>query len=239
MITVDKLNKLLENPSDFLSMEANELYGYLGHDFAKMKDFNQNNPHHCYDLLNHTIQTVLGLDKYCPKNDALPLLKVAALFHDIGKPSVVQEKGKNGHSVFYGHAVKSAEIASSVLSEIGYSKEATSLVLFYIAHHDDFISFKLHDDMPDKPNPYIKEINKKNVEKQIKSIIRKCKEMGAYVPSKDNFLSLLDLCCADASAQSANVVINGVCVDGSSKKIKRMKAIKNIIEELSIDKEVL
>jgi len=234
MIKIDELNVLLAQSANILSLDRCRLKELFGQEFAKMQGFNQNNPHHIYDLLTHTVQTVVGLERFCKDAEALPLLRVAALFHDIGKPSVVQDK--NGRSVFYGHAAKSAEIASSVLSDIGCSKEDTSLLLFYIAHHDDFISFKLHDEMPDKPNPYIKEINKKNVEQQINNTMRKCKESGSYIPSKLDYLNLMDLCCADASAQSVNVITNGVCVDGSSQKIKRMKAIKNIIEEISVDK---
>jgi len=234
MTTVDELKALLEETKSILSWDIDELKRVLGHAFASIKNFDQNNPHHCYDLLTHTLQTVARLDMYCNDVDALPLLRVAALFHDIGKPSVVQEK--NGRSVFYGHAAKSAEIAEPLLAQIGYSQDEVSLVLFYIAHHDDFISFKLRDEMPDKPNPYIKEINKNNVESQIKSTMRKCRESGSYIPSKHDYLNLMDLCCADASAQSEHVVMNGVCIDGSKQKIKRMKAIRKIIEELSVGK---
>jgi len=237
MIIVYQLNNLLKDSEARLNLASNvseTLNQMFGRAFARMKNFDQNNPHHCYDLLIHTLQTVAGLDRFCNDSEVLPMLRVAALFHDIGKPSVAQEK--NGRSVFYGHAAKSAEISAPLLTQIGYSQDEVSLVLFYIAHHDDFISFKLRDEMPDKPNPYIKEINKNNIESQIKSTIRKCREMGSYIPSKYDYLNLMDLCCADASAQSEHVVMNGVCVDGSKQKIKRMKAIKKIIEELSVDK---
>ena len=232
MISALQLNKFLNCSFSISRLDTEDLIQEFGQAFASMKGFNQNNPHHSFDLLTHTLQTVAGLDTYCNDTDALPLLRVAALFHDIGKPSVVQEK--NGRSVFYGHAARSAEIAAPLLAQIGYSQEEVSLILFYVAHHDDFISFKLRDEMPDKPNPYIKEINKNNVEHQIKGTMRKCKELGSYIPSKHDYLNLMDLCCADASAQSEHVLMNGACIDGSKQKIKRMKAIRKIIEELSV-----
>lgn len=231
MITVDELKVLLEQSIVIMSLNNEGLKGMFGQDFANMRGYSQNNPHHCYNLLTHTIQTVIGLDKFCNDVELLPLLRVAALFHDIGKPCVAQEK--NGRSVFYGHAAKSEEIAEPLLNQIGYSRAEIDRILFYIAHHDDFISFKLRDEMPDKPNPYIKEINKKNVEHQIKGTIRKCKELGIYVPSKYDYLNLMDLCCADASAQSEHVIMNGKCIDGSAQKILRMQTIKKIIKEIS------
>ena len=238
MLTADQLNNLLNDAALVMKLsseEFEELIQELEKDFANMRGYSQNNPHHCYDLLTHTLQTVIGLAKFCDDANALPLLRVAALFHDIGKPCVAQEK--NGRSVFYGHAAKSAEIAEPLLAQIGYSRSEIDRILFYVAHHDDFISFKLCDEMPDKPNPYIKEINKKNVEHQIKGTIRKCKELGIYVPNKNDYLSLLDLCCADASSQSELVIIDGVCIDSGRQKIKRIKAIKDIIEDLSVKKE--
>lgn len=231
MITREEFTSLMENINRISSTNLEDLYEKFGSDFTNMKGFDQNNPHHCYDLLTHTLQTVAGLNSFCNDAETLPMLRVAALFHDIGKPSVVQEK--NGRSVFYGHAAKSAEIAEPLLNQIGYSQAEIDRILFYIAHHDDFISFKLRDELPDKPNPYIKEINKKNVEQQIKSTMRKCKELGSYIPSKYDYLNLMDLCCADASAQSEHVIMNGKCIDGSAQKILRMQTIKKIIKEIS------
>lgn len=69
--------------------------------------FDQRNPHHCLDLYSHTAQVTQSVPT------ALHL-RLAALLHDIGKPStfILDESGC-GH--FPGHAKVGAETANSVL----------------------------------------------------------------------------------------------------------------------------
>ena len=68
-------------------------------------DFSQNSPHH-FGTLDQHVQAVI---------DALPgdssdMLKMAALFHDIGKYETVGINQKTGYMQFVGHAEKSVEI---------------------------------------------------------------------------------------------------------------------------------
>lgn len=74
----------------------NDVKNMLGDSVARMVNFQQRNPHHCYDLFTHSLYTVADI-----KDTAPALLRVAAFFHDIGKPSVVM--GKQERLVFYGH----------------------------------------------------------------------------------------------------------------------------------------
>ena len=104
----------------------------LGNAVKNMVAFEQRNPHHCYDLFNHSLHTVDGIE-----NTAPALLRVAAFFHDIGKPVVAMEK--QGRLVFYGHAQKSAEISAPILADLGYAPDEIDEICFYIAHHDDFV----------------------------------------------------------------------------------------------------
>ena len=54
----------LINSSDVLSLlklSKVELKDLLGSELAEMQGYSQNNPHHCYNLLEHTLRTLLGL----------------------------------------------------------------------------------------------------------------------------------------------------------------------------------
>ena len=232
MISRESLIELLENKEQVLlinEISVDKLSEMFGSAFAAMKGYSQNNPHHCYDLLTHTLRSINNLDIFCSNPNELPLLKVAALYHDVGKPSVVKQK--NDRSVYYGHAAKSAEISKPILVQMGFDLQEIKRILFYIKHHDDFISFKLNDEMPPKKNPYIKQISSSEVKKQVSQTITKCKMNREYVPAKVDYINLLSLCCADASAQSETVVVNGIDIDGRDIKIKRMKTIQAIIEK--------
>ncbi len=69
--------------------------------------FDQHNPHHIYDIYTHTAHVVAAVPPELP-------LRWAALLHDVGKTETFTQDEKGcGH--FYGHAVRSAEMADQVL----------------------------------------------------------------------------------------------------------------------------
>ena len=107
-MTKEELINLL-NREDFLeymsSLTKEQVDSLLGEKFSRMVGFDQNNVHHCYDLWGHTIHTVASLDVQGLSVEKANNIKIAALYHDIGKPDVVMEK--NGKNVFYGHVKKS------------------------------------------------------------------------------------------------------------------------------------
>ena len=94
-MTKEELINLL-NREDFLeymsSLTKEQVDSLLGEKFSRMVGFDQNNVHHCYDLWGHTIHTVASLDVQGLSVEKANNLKIAALFHDIGKPDVVMEK---------------------------------------------------------------------------------------------------------------------------------------------------
>lgn len=96
--------------------------------------FNQQNPHHNKDVYNHIL---------CAIDNSPPILKVrlAALFHDMGKPHTISidEKGI-GH--FYGHDKVGAKIAKQALERMKaphkLNEEVTILVSEHMTHHARF-----------------------------------------------------------------------------------------------------
>ena len=90
--------------------------------------FDQHNEHHCYDVWEHTVQCVL----HTPRD---PVLRLTALFHDIGKPRCfrLDEHGV-GHS--YGHARVSADMAREILTRLGFAPEVMDRIWLLIDRHD-------------------------------------------------------------------------------------------------------
>lgn len=135
MIQKEVFEESLKSPIQFWGHRSSEdICAALGAEVAQMVGYNQRNPHHCYDLFMHTLCTIENLN-----HDSPILLRVAAFFHDIGKPYVAMEK--QGRLVFYGHAKKSAQIAEPILYNLGYNASEIECICFYIRHHDDFISW--------------------------------------------------------------------------------------------------
>lgn len=97
-------------------------------ELAQLKGFQQKNPYHIYDVLEHTAVAVDNV-----RND--PILRLGAFFHDIGKPLcfTVDEAGV-GH--FYGHSHVSEEIARNIMNKLKFDNETKGKVLQLVKYHD-------------------------------------------------------------------------------------------------------
>lgn len=91
-------------------------------------NFDQNNPHHIYDVYTHILKTMNEVDGEA--------LKLAAFFHDIAKPLCKSEDEK-GIYHFYGHPQKSAEIANAVLKRLKCDNKTREKVVALIKFHDE------------------------------------------------------------------------------------------------------
>ncbi len=100
-------------------------------DISRTFDYNQNNPHHDFDLYTHIIKTVSNL----PSD---PILRFSGLLHDIAKP-ITESKDENGISHFYRHAHLSAEMAETILKDLRFSNVEIKRIVTLIRHHDGVI----------------------------------------------------------------------------------------------------
>jgi len=89
--------------------------------------FDQNNQHHCYDVLNHILFSVENALKNVH-------IRLAMLFHDISKPECYTEADGTGHS--YGHQQASSDTAKRILLRLRYDKDTIETVTQLILYHD-------------------------------------------------------------------------------------------------------
>lgn len=152
------------------NLSTEELEEIFGKEIARMKNFDQKNPHHCYDLLGHTLHTIEGIHRDGLTDEQYKNLRIAALYHDVGKPDTAVPKKGVDQLGFMGHPKKSAEIAQRLLNEMGYSQAESDEILFYIGHHDDYMNYKTQIASWQKNHVYIREITPETVaEKMIEN----------------------------------------------------------------------
>ncbi len=140
-------------------------------ELVAMKGFEQRTPYHIYDVLEHTAHVLDGVPPY-------PLVRWAALFHDMGKPAAffTDEEG-TGH--FYGHAAISVMLARGVMERLALSSAFTTRVLVLVERHDDVIDL----------TP--------------KAVKRACTRLGG---DADLFAALCDLKRGDARGQAPRCI---------------------------------
>ena len=98
------------------------------------------NPHHCYDIYEHTLIAVESID---PE----PTLRFAMLLHDCGKPAA-KKFDENGVAHFYGHQRISAEISAQILARLKVSNKFRDEILFLVSNHDRWELYENTEKMP-------------------------------------------------------------------------------------------
>lgn len=98
------------------------------------------NPHHCYDIYEHTL---IAVESIGPE----PTLRFAMLLHDCGKPAV-KKFDENGVAHFYGHQRISAEISAQILARLKVSNKFRDEILFLVSNHDRWELYENTEKMP-------------------------------------------------------------------------------------------
>ena len=98
---------------------------------ASMVGFDQNNPYHNLDVFAHSCK-VLTVSKIC---DADVITKLAAFFHDIGKPYCYQED-EYGIRHFKGHGKVSADMTNGIMRRLKFDNDTREKVVQLIYYHD-------------------------------------------------------------------------------------------------------
>ena len=97
-------------------------------EFDRMMQTPQNNPYHLYDVGRHTLQVMWAVS-------ATPVLRYAALLHDVGKPEC-KTTDETGVDHFYGHQELSAKMARTILRRLKLDNDTIDQVCRLVRNHD-------------------------------------------------------------------------------------------------------
>lgn len=97
-------------------------------EFDRLMETPQNNPHHCYDVGEHTLESLrfVGNDK---------VLRWTMLLHDMGKPAC-RTTDEDGVDHFKGHGRASVELAKEILKRLKFDNDTIRKVTVLIQWHD-------------------------------------------------------------------------------------------------------
>jgi tRNA nucleotidyltransferase (CCA-adding enzyme) len=88
----------------------------------------EQNRHHAYDVWGHAMRC---LDN-CPSH---PILRLAGLLHDVGKPRTRAFSEKTEDYTFYEHERIGAEMAEPMLERLRFSNDERSRIVALVRHH--------------------------------------------------------------------------------------------------------
>ena len=210
-ISFERINaefvKIIESSSSHCArMQLLEFEDVLAEFIPELKstfEFKQNNPYHCYPVYAH-ILTVL---KECV--DADIITKLAAFFHDIGKPHCYQDD-KNGILHFKGHGKISADMTDVIMRRLKFDNDTRDKVVQLVYYHD--ASFEVG-------KKYVRRwLNKIGVD-QFKRllVLRRADIMGQSELNRDERLQKLDavkVCLEEVLKEKPAFSVKDLEIDG-------------------------
>ena len=125
-----ELTKLVESPHPEAMRTVYEtgVAAVILPEFVQSMETPQNNPHHCYTVGEHTLRVMQQVE-------AKKELRLAALFHDIGKPGC-RSTDETGIDHFYRHPEAGAELTRNILRRLRYDNETVLTVCRLVQYHD-------------------------------------------------------------------------------------------------------
>ena len=94
-----------------------------------MMETDQNNPHHCYSVGEHTLHSLLHVE-------ADKVLRLTMLLHDVAKPQC-KTTDEAGIDHFHGHPAQGAQMARVILRRLKLDNDTVARVTQLIRWHDD------------------------------------------------------------------------------------------------------
>ncbi|MCR5108255.1 MAG: CCA tRNA nucleotidyltransferase [Lachnospiraceae bacterium] len=153
-----------------------------------MMETEQNNPHHMYNVLMHTIEALNYSRNWNDKldTDEKKIVRLALLFHDMGKTEC-KTTDNEGIDHFKGHASISAEMAEEILRRLKFDNYTINNVIKLIEYHD-------HRYTVTKPGirKLVSELGTKLM--PLWFVVRRCDTNAQSVFIRDEKLSSIDRC---------------------------------------------
>ncbi len=128
-IRTELVKLLVSSHPDYLRVcYETGITGVVLPEFDRCMETAQHNPHHCYTVGEHILESVRQV-----KEDKV--LRLAMLLHDIGKPET-KTTDAAGIDHFHGHASVSADIAVDVLRRLKFDNDTLHMVRKLVLYHD-------------------------------------------------------------------------------------------------------
>ena len=128
--------------------------------------------HHIYTVWEHNLRS---LDYTVKKNYSLEI-RLAALFHDLGKPKT--KAGKSPNSTFYNHEIVGAKMVVKILDQLHFPKDISEKIIHLVRYH--MFYYNVGDVTEAGVRRFLARVGPENVDDFIK--VREADRIGSGVP---------------------------------------------------------
>lgn len=135
------------------------------------------NKHHIYSVWEHNLRALA----YAAKQRWDPLVRLASLLHDVGKPRT--KEGNGPDSTFYNHEVVGAAMARRILSRLKFSKKETEKVVTLVRYH--LFYYNVGEVTKSSVRRLLLKVGAENIEDLLK--VRMADRIGSGVPKAEPY----------------------------------------------------
>lgn len=135
------------------------------------------NKHHIYDCYTHSLKSL----EYAAKKGFNKYVRLAALFHDIGKPRV--KKGEGPDSTFYGHEIVGAKMTFQILKRLCFSKKEIEKITKLVRYH--LFYYNPGEVGEAAVRKLLRKVGKENIEELLQ--VRMADRIGSGVPKAEPY----------------------------------------------------
>ena len=170
----DELEKIIMAQNAKEGIELLEETGLLKYIIPELREGISvgQNKHHIYNVWDHNLKS---LDYAVKKNYPLEI-RLAALFHDVGKPKT--KAGEGPDSTFYNHEVVGAKMTAWILDRLHFSKDFTEKVVHLVRCH--LFYYNVGEVTEAGVRRFLRRVGPENVDDLIK--VRESDRIGSGVP---------------------------------------------------------
>lgn len=129
----DEFSKIIMSDNGAITLFVLQKLGLLSHILPELEEglHMKQNQAHSFEVFEHLVRSLqCAIDKKYTLE-----VRLAALFHDIGKPRSRRHSEEKGDYTFYGHEVIGAKMTKNILERLKFSRETTETVTKLVRWH--------------------------------------------------------------------------------------------------------
>lgn len=135
------------------------------------------NKHHIYECYEHYLRSL----DFAAKKNFNKYVRLAALFHDIGKPRT--KKGEGPEATFYGHEIVGAKMTAQILNRLRFPKKEIEKITKLVRYH--LFYYNPGEVGESSVRRLLRKVGKENIEELLQ--VRMADRIGSGVPKAEPY----------------------------------------------------
>jgi poly(A) polymerase/tRNA nucleotidyltransferase (CCA-adding enzyme) len=135
------------------------------------------NKHHIYECYEHYLRSL----DYAAKKNFNKYVRLAALFHDIGKPKV--KNGEGPDATFYGHEIVGARMTAQILNRLKFPKKDIEKIVKLVRYH--LFYYNVGEVSDSSVRRLVRQVGPENMEELLE--VRMADRIGSGVPKAEPY----------------------------------------------------